>query len=167
MSFSFDGANKLIVCDPGTTSFSAAEVYSEWKRWVQQSDNTKFEVAFENSVGGSSLGGGVSLGSYYFLTNGWVIRPQESNHQLLVTGNLFPVPDTAPLFTATLGSYNVLITSQVSSLTQQVLTGGGADPNAVATAVWSKDLSGLATDTAGDVLTKTRQAADIGVALSA
>jgi hypothetical protein len=169
MSFTFDGANKLIICDPGVTAFTAADVYSRWKDWVRDGTNSKWDRAFENSLGGDPLGGGTNLGSYFFLTNGWVIRPQEANHQLIVTGNLFPVPDTAPVFTGTVGNFNVLITSQVSSLTQQVVTGGGGatDPNAIATAVWNKNLSGLAADTAGDTLTKTKQAADVSVALSA
>jgi hypothetical protein len=168
MSFTFDGANKLIICDPGVTAFTAGDLYSRWKDWVREQTNAKWDRAFSDSLGGDSLGGGASLGSYFFISNGWTIRPQEANHQLVVTGNLFPLPDTAPVFTATLGNFNVLITSQVSSLTQQVLTGGGggADANSVADAVWNKNLSGLAADTAGDTLVKAKQSADIGVALS-
>lgn len=166
--FTFDGANKLIICDPGTVSFSAGEVYSRWKDWMTLEDNSKFEVAFANSVGGDPLGGGVSLGAYYFLTNGWRIRPQEADHELNITGNLFPIPDTASLFAPTVGTYRVQIGMRTSSLTQQVFTGGGGDPSAIAAAVWSKDLSPAQTaNSAADVVKKAKNNAATAAALSA
>ena len=170
MSFSFDGVNKLIVCNTGLTQFSAAGLYSRWKDWSTLSDNLKYEPAFENSVGGNPLGGGVFLGSYYFLTNGWKIRPQEADHTLTIEGNLFSVPDTAGLFVNTLGAYNVIISMRTSSLTQQVSGAGGSGSSAseIATAVWDTDLSGSnTTDSAADVLKKANKNALISAALSA
>lgn len=165
--FSFDGPNKLIIVDLGVTTFSATEVYSAWKVWMTEGDNAKYVTAFANSVGGDPLGGGTSLGSYYFLENGWKIRPQEADHVLTLSGNLFPIPDTAGLFTPTLGSYNVQILMRVSSLTQQVLT-GAVDPADVADAVWDSDLSGAATaNSAADIVKKTKSSAAAAVALSA
>jgi len=56
---------------------------------------------------------------------------------------------------------------RVSSLTQQVLT-GGSDAAAVATAVWDADLSGTTTaNTAADVVKKAKSNAAAAVALSA
>lgn len=166
--FTFDGVTKIISIDAGVTSFSAGQVYSAWKQWVQTADNAKYQAAFGNSVGGEPLGGGVSVGTYYFIQNGWVIRPQEANHILAVSGNLFPVPDTASVFTNTLGNYNVLISMKTSSLTQQVMTGGGSVPSAtdVADAVWSKDLSLSGSSTAGGDLRAAKQNAATAVALS-
>ena len=162
MSYTFDGANKLIIIDNGVTSFSVSDLYSRWKDWFAQSDNSKYETAFANSVGGNPLGGGIELGSYYFLQNGWVIRPQEANHTLEVTGNLYPIPDTASLFTGTVGSFQVSIIQRNSSLTQR------AAPTEIATQVWSTDLSGAQTqDTAGDVVKKGKQSAAAAAALSA
>lgn len=162
MSYTFDGTNKLIILDNGVTSFSVADLYSRWKDWFALSDNSKYETAFGNSIGGNPLGGGIVLGSYYFLQNGWKIRPQEADHVLEVTGNLYPIPDTASLFQTTVGSFNVQIIMRNSSLTQGVAS---AD---ISGAVWSADLSGTQTqDTAGDVVKKAKANAVAAVALSA
>lgn len=162
MSYTFDGTNKLIIIDNGVTSFSVADLYSRWKDWFALSDNSKYETAFGNSVGGNSLGGGIILGSYYFLQNGWKIRPQEADHILEITGNLYPIPDTASLFQTTVGSFNVQIIMRNSSLTQGVAS---AD---ISGAVWNADLSGTQTqDTAGDVVKKAKANAVAAVALSA
>lgn len=159
MSFTFDGVNKLIIINNGVTSIGVGDMYSRWKDWVALSDNAKYEIAFGESVGGNNLGGGLTLGSYYFLQNGWVIRPQEANHVLEVTGNLFPIPDTAPLFTSTVGSYNVQIIMRNSSLTQGVAT--TAD---ISASVWNANITG---GVAGDVLTSADRNAKVSVALSA
>ena len=161
--FTFDGINKLIVVDNGVTSFDVATLYSEWKRWAVAVDNIKYEEAFADSVGGNPLGSGLELGSYYFLQNGWLIRPQEANHTLLITGNLFPIPDSAALFTGTLGGFQVNIVQRNSSLTQRVASASG-----IASAVWETDLSPAQTlDTAGDVVKKAKSNAQAAAALSA
>ena len=143
MSFTFDGVNKLIIIDNGVTSIGVGDMYSRWKDWFALSDNSKYETAFGNSVGGNNLGGGVSLGSYYFLQNGWLIRPHEANHVLEVTGNLFPIQ----------------IIMRNSSLTQGVAT--TAD---ISAAVWQANVDG---GVAGEVLTSADKNAKISVALSA
>ena len=148
-SFTFDGPSKIISCVIGTTTFSAAELYSRWKDWlVEDPSRTRFEPAFSGSVGGEPLGGGVFVGGYFFLQNGWVVRPQEADHQLIVSGNLYPIPDTANLFTSTLGGFQVLVGMRTSSLTQQIVTssgggGTGTRPTAgeIAEAVWAEDIS--------------------------
>lgn len=154
-TFEFDGVNKIIQLGTNTVQFSASTVYSEWKRWVSQSDNTKYEPAFDLSVGGNPLGGNISLGSYYFLTNGWKIRPWDADHTLVIEGNLFPVPDDAGLFLPTVNPNNVLIAMRTSSLTQQVLIeqANAIDEEVLADAVWNKDVSGISTaNYAGTVL---------------
>lgn len=124
MGYTFNGITKVISLTGGTTSFDVEDLYSRWKDWVLLSDNSKFPPAFGESVGNNALGGGVFLGKYFFLINGWVIRPQEANHILVVNGNLFPFPDSNPVFAATLGSYNVMIQLNTSSLTQALVTAG-------------------------------------------
>lgn len=162
MSYTFDGLNKLIILDPGVTSFDVGDLYSRWKDWFKLSDNAKYEIAFSTSVGGNPLGNGILLGSYYFITNGWLIRPQEASHTLDVTGNLFPIPDTASIFAPTLGNFNVSIRSQFSSLTQK------ASPTEIAQEVWETDLSPAQTlDTAGDTVKKAKQNSAAAAALSA
>ena len=149
-SFIFDGPNRIISCTLGTLTFSAAELYSRWKDWlVNDPSRFRFDPAFSGSVGGEPLGGGVFVGGYFFLQNGWVVRPQEQDHQLIVSGNLYPIPDTANLFTSTLGGFQVIVGMRTSSLTQQVITSGGggsgsSGPTAgqIASAVWAEDISG-------------------------
>lgn len=155
MAFTFDGPNKIIQCDPGTVQFSSATVYSAWKRWAQESDNAKYQRAFEDSVGSNELGGGVLLGAYYFITNGWKIRPQDTDHTLVIEGNLFPVPDTAGIFLPTINPRNVIIAMRTSSLTQQLLVNqaGAIDEDLLAEKVWDKDISAIVTaNYAGTVL---------------
>ena len=166
--FVFDGQNRIISCDPGVTDFSVATLYSEWKRWfVSDPENAKWVPAFDLSVGGDDLGGNVFLGAYYFLLNGWKIRPDDVDHTLTIEGNLFPRPSTNGLFVTTLNPRNVIITMRNSSLTQQV--GSLMTDQTVAQAVWDHDLANDASvnGSSGDTLKKAKSNAQAAVALSA
>lgn len=92
----FDGATKIIQVDPGITQINIREVYSEWKRWVRTSDNTKWLQAFD-IVGGDDLGAGLTAPIYHFLINGWRIRPDGTSgaHTLFISTNLYSRPSTA------------------------------------------------------------------------
>lgn len=119
--FTFDGGNKRITISNGTVAFNASAAYSRWKDWCQEdSSNLKYLPAYDTSVGGNDIGGGVEVGEYYFIQNGWVIRPQEADHTLNVTGNLFPSPADAAIYTSTAGDFQVVIGTRTSSLTQNV-----------------------------------------------
>lgn len=121
----FNGATKTISVNTGVTSLNVkVDLYSDWKEWLLLSDNAKYEQAF-STVGGDDLGGGLFLGDYYFLENGWKIKPQEGNHVLTVIGNLISRDGGSP-FISTVGNFNVSIRSQYSSLTQTA--NGGGDP---------------------------------------
>lgn len=124
MAYTFDGENRIIFLTGGVTSFEVSDLYSRWKDWMLLGDNSKWIPAFDLSVGGDDLGGGLKAGAYYFLTNGWHIKPEEQDYQLDVIGNLFAIPSTEPLFLTTTGPYNVLIQLQTSQLTQLATTGG-------------------------------------------
>lgn len=145
MGFVFDGVEKIISLTPGTTSFDVQDMYSRWKDWIQLSDNSKFVPAFGNSVGGESLGGGQFVGGYFFLQNGWLIKPQAADHTLTVNGNLFPVPDSAPLFKKTDDDNQVNIVLRVSSLTQGITVDGSASNDVWNTAEKDYVLNSLAT----------------------
>lgn len=137
MAYTFDGPNKLIILTSGTTSFSVIDMYSRWKDWLLLSDNSKYEEAF-SAIGGDPLPGGNFLGQTFFLENGWKIRPQEANHTLIVTGNLYDRAGGSP-FVNTVGAYNVRIESRVSNIVDLIATGGSTiDPNDVADAVLTK-----------------------------
>jgi len=122
----FDSENSLIILGPGTTSVTAGYMYSAWKNWMREGTNSKFLPAFAPSVGGEPLGGGLSVGAYFFLQNGWRIRPQEANHVLNISGNLFPIPDTAALIAPTVGNFNVTVLFSRSSIATIVTTGSVA-----------------------------------------
>ena len=150
----FDGNNYLIIVNNGITSLDVkVDLYSDWKEWVVQGDNSKYYPAFR-TVGGDPLSATVSLGDYYFLQNqvgsGWRIRPYESNHVLTITGNLVAEDPDYAMFVQTVSSYNVQIKLVTSSLTQTVNIAGGSsgsgitedDMNLIATKVLESSTAG-------------------------
>jgi hypothetical protein len=114
----FDGVNKLIICDNGTTELNVKDVYSMWKRWMQEDDNSKYLIAL-SVVGGEPTVGSNIITPYFFLQNGWKIRPQEANHNLKIDGILID-PDGDP-FVDTIGTFRVGIQSIVPIYTESVL----------------------------------------------
>jgi len=121
----FYGEDKLIIVNDGYTSIDVKrDLYSGWKMWVMLDTNSKWLQAF-SSTGGDDLGNSKFLGGYFFLENGWKIRPYEGDHVLDVIGNLFSRDSSSP-FTQTLGSFNVSIRSEFSSLTQALTTSGSS-----------------------------------------
>lgn len=124
MSYTFDGANKRIIIT-GTDTFSATDLYSRWKDWVQTSDNSKYDEAFR-AVGGDPIGPGQTIAPYFFLntTDGWRIRPDESNHELRITGNLYSEDSTLSMFVPTVGGYTVTVVIERSSAAIAVTVGG-------------------------------------------
>ena len=127
---SFDGVNRLIIL--ATTQISAGEIWSRWVDWVAQSDNARFLPAMRN-VGGDPISDVKSLGITFFLINGWRIRPMESDHRLVLDGNIYTDPSGFSPFVPTVGNYNVIVEMQVSNISDvtYVTGGGGGDPAAV------------------------------------
>ena len=136
MAITFDPANRRIVLDSASTS--ASELWSRWADWVALSDNAKYLPAFRQ-VGGDDLGGGLSIPPYLFLMNGWRVRPMESNHTLVITGNLFVDGGGVPVV-PTLGAFNVSAQYTVPVQAQGIATSGSTGPTAsqVADAVWQR-----------------------------
>jgi hypothetical protein len=134
MALTFDPATRRIVLD--SASITATELYSRWVDWVATGDNAKYQPAFR-SVGGDDLGGGLSIPPYFFLQNGWRVRPMEANQTLTITGNLFVDGGGDPVV-STLGTFNVLTKLVVPVQAQGITTSGSSAPTAseVATAVW-------------------------------
>ena len=122
MSIAFDPSARRIVLD--VTTVTAQDIYSRWCDWSAASDNLKHLPAFR-AVGGDDLGGGLSIPPYYFLLNGWRVRPMEASHTLTVSGNLFVDGGGDPLV-PTLGTYNVLTKLVVPVQAQGISTGGGS-----------------------------------------
>jgi hypothetical protein len=118
--FQFNGATKIISLQSGDSSVEVRDIYSAWKEWVQESDNSKWPIAFE-TVGGEPLTPGINAGAYYFIQNdlGWRIRPAEENATIYFEGNLAPADSSLPILINTTGNYNVLVVG-LQPITQSV-----------------------------------------------
>jgi len=151
-SVTFDGPNKIIYINDGVTSLNIkTDLYSDWKEWADHENpdgliNAKYLPAMR-AVGGDPIPGGV-LGSTYFLTNGWRIKPWSGFYRLTVTGNLYTEEGDSPYLNADGLLNNIFIQSNVSTLVEN--TGVGTSEE-VATAVWGTDLADYESqdDTAG------------------
>lgn len=124
MAITLDGATKRIILD--SASVSAAQIWSAWVDWHEA--NQQWPLAFQ-LVGGNALGGGLFIPPYYFLLNGWRVRPMESNQTLTLTGNLFVDGGGDPVV-PTLGDFNVLVKNVVPVQAQGISTSGSAGPSA-------------------------------------
>lgn len=87
-----------------------------------QDDNAKYLSAFY-TLGGDPLGGGLYVASYFFLMNGWRIRPMEANHTLILEGNVSVYGGGVPVV-QTLGNYNVSTQFTVPVQAQGIATSG-------------------------------------------
>jgi len=140
----FDGTARLIIVNNGITELDVADVYSWWKEWVLESDNAKYLSAFR-TTGGDPISGTLNISAYFFLTNGWRMRPDEVDHTLTVNGNLYVEGGVDFPFVTTIDPWTVLVTLQVSPQSQRVSTGIGTVEE-VQQAVWSKDLADYESD---------------------
>ena len=130
MAITFDPVNRRIILD--TASVTAGQIWEAWTAWVILSDNLKWLPAL-TQVGGDDLGSGTLIPLYFFLENDWRVRPMESSHNLLITGNLFVRGGGVPVVN-TIGNYNVIVNYTVPVQAQAVST-SGADPTTIANAV--------------------------------
>ena len=124
MSISIDGSAKRIILD--SASVSAARIWSAWVDWHEA--NQQWPLAFQ-LVGGNALGGGLFIPPYFFLLNGWRVRPMESSHNLTITGNLFVDGGGVPVV-STLGTYQVNVNYTVPVQAQGIATSGSTGPTA-------------------------------------
>lgn len=134
MAITFEPSTQRIILD--STYVNVQDIYSRWKEWVEIGDNAKYFPAF-SVVGGDSLGGGLYVASYFFLMNGWRIRPMEANQSLQLVGNISVLGGGVPVV-PTLGNYNVSVQFTVPVQAQGVATDGGGSsgsPAEVAAAV--------------------------------
>ena len=124
MAITLDGATRRIILD--SASVSAAEIWSRWVDWHEA--NQQWPLAFQ-LVGGNALGGGLFIPPYFFLMNGWRVRPMEASHNLTITGNLFVDGGGVPVV-GTLGTYQVNVNYTVPVQAQGIATSGSTGPTA-------------------------------------
>lgn len=123
MAYIIDPLTRRIILSMGTTSFQVQDMYSRWKDWVlAEEQHARFPPAFR-PVGGEPLAGGLFVAQYFFLINGWKIRPYEGQHTLTITGNLFTDDGSDPII-PTVGSYNVLVNRVVPVQAQGIAVSG-------------------------------------------
>lgn len=122
MSITFVPESRLIIENNvgGDNSISIVSVYSLWKQWFQQADNSKWPIAFR-VVGGDPLSDVKQLGATFFLVNGWRFKPAEYSHNLELVGNLFTDPAGDRVYVPTDGNYTVSVTLSVSNLTDATI----------------------------------------------
>lgn len=118
MAITFDTARKHIVLD--NTGVSAAVIWSRWVTW--QATNPQWPLAFRQS-GGDPIGGGIFSPTYFFLVNGWRVRPMEADQTLVIEGNLVVEGGGDPVV-PTLGTFQVLTKLVVPVQAQGISTGG-------------------------------------------
>ena len=124
MAITLDGATRRIILD--SASVSAAQIWSAWVDWHES--NQQWPLAFQ-LVGGNALGGGLFIPPYFFLMNGWRVRPMEASHNLTITGNLFVDGGGVPVV-GTLGAYQVNVNYTVPVQAQGIATSGSTGPTA-------------------------------------
>lgn len=134
MPITFDGASKRIILD--SASVTAAEIWSRWVDWA--ASNPQWLPAFRQA-GGDELGGGLFIPVYFFLQNGWRVRPMEANHTLIINGNLFVEGGGVPVVN-TLGAFNVSVQYTVPVQAQGISISGGG--GATAAQVWQQPIEG-------------------------
>ena len=124
MAISIDGATKLITLD--SASVTAAQIWSAWVDWHPA--NTQWPLAF-SLIGGIPLGGGLFIPPYFFLLNGWRVRPMNMDHNLTITGNLFVNGGGVPVV-ATQDVHQVNVNYTVPVQAQGIATSGSTGPSA-------------------------------------
>lgn len=124
MAITLDGATRRIILD--SASVSAAQIWSAWVDWHEA--NQQWPLAFQ-LVGGNALGGGLFIPPYFFLMNGWRVRPMEASHNLSITGNLFVDGGGVPVV-PTLGTFQVNVNYTVPVQAQGIATSGSTGPTA-------------------------------------
>ena len=146
MNVVFDGANLLIKVNSGITILDVqVDLYSDWKEWIREADNSKFLPALR-TIGGDPTIGEKKVAPYFFLTNGWKIKPYSWNHTLNLTGNLFvDNPETygSNIVVSPDGSYTVLVNMSTTSDASKLVVGSG---------VTSQDKEDIARTTASKLI---------------
>lgn len=121
----FNGTARTITINLGITDVAVkSDIYSGWKNFVTVDDNAKFTQAMR-STGGDPLPGARFIGEYFFLLNGWKLKPTSGTiGDIELDGNLFS-DDGSNVFDTT-GVDVQLIRNVVSTQTtiQEVGTSG-------------------------------------------
>ena len=143
----FCGPNKqIIICCLACCPLSICAqtfLYSHWKKAILDGClSAGVEQAF-STTGGDPVTATQNLSGYFFLVNGWRVKPAEKNQSYLVEGNLFTCGGICHPFTNTAGCFNtfVAINTSAQSLTTSTITLSAAGEASVVDAVWDETLA--------------------------
>jgi len=124
----FDGDNLLVKVNQGVTTLDIqTDIYSAWKEWIQIGNNAKFLPALR-TIGGDPTIEQKVVAPYFFLMNGWKIKPYSWNHTLNLIGNLFV--DNSEIYGSNAiippdGYFTVLVNMSTTSDASRLLVGSG------------------------------------------
>lgn len=123
----FDPVNLIIeeINVGGDNEIDAIEIYSEWKDWVLGDPQRRGYPQAFRTVGGDPTTPGKTVAPYFFLMNGWRLRPAELDHRLRVVGNVYVDETGDPINVPTMGNFNVQVETEVSPQAIVVLQGSG------------------------------------------
>jgi hypothetical protein len=133
----FDGVAKIIDIIPGISTINVeADLYSIWKEWTLEGDNSKYQQAFR-TIGGDPLVGGKVAPKYFFLMNGWVLRTYTGGGVVYVETNLFSEGGGNPFVSGGTRA-SIIANTNDGSISVVSGEGGGAAPTPQqnAQAVW-------------------------------
>lgn len=146
----FDGPTKTIFVAAGVTTLNVqVDLYSAWKEWNIASEEAPeprvWDKAF-TAVGGDPITEEQSLGTTYFLENGWRIQPYStgSAYTLTVEGNLYTREQGENPFLFANGVSVSLVRSNIVDLITVEAASVNItqdDINAIADGVWDEQVS--------------------------
>ena len=91
----FVGETKKIIIHSGVTSIDAGiDLYSDWKEWVLDIDNSKWLAAFR-TFGGDETSESQYAPKYYFLINGWKVVAVDM--EVVIQTNLYSEDGLSPV----------------------------------------------------------------------
>lgn len=130
----FDALNKIININEGITSLDVkSDIYSAWKQWVLFSEaNNMWQEQALRAVGGDPISDTLNLGSTFFLTNGWRIKPWIGHTNIAMNGNLYTEEGDRPVVADENGNDSVsfFVSNLVDTVIVDNSTGAGADGTA-------------------------------------
>jgi len=122
----FNGPAREIAVKNGVLSLDAQiDLYSEWKLWVKDADNSKYLQAFRTTAG-DPIAPGKEIAPYFFLVNNWRIRPHDADHTLVIEGNLYADPSTNDIILPTTGTFTVNAVLERAVDAVATITSGGS-----------------------------------------
>ena len=117
----FDPFSKIIHINPGIVYLDVkSDIYSSWKKWMLFNDNNNmWQEPAMRAVGGDPITETKELGTTFFLTNGWRIKPWDNHTNISINGNLYVEEGGRPIIPDDNG--NDSVSMYVSNLVDSII----------------------------------------------